>query len=131
MIALAPLLGADTYTVTRREKSTRVKMDVTRGAESTFEIYASVQPMSGDELQREAQGLRATHGIKIYARLDTILRTVEEPGAGADAGLPADILTWEGRDYQIQRISPWTNVALLPHRKYIAFAPSTGREVAP
>ena len=131
MIAAAPLIGGDTYTVTRKAAGSYVDGEWVSGADSTFEIFASVQPMSGDEMQRESEGLRATHGVKIYARLDVILRTVEDAGAGATPGLEADVITYEGRDYQIQRILPWTSRALLPHRKYIALAPSTGREVAP
>lgn len=120
---MIPLLGAATYTITRYATGGYTNGLPNQGASSSLTIRASVQPMGGDELQRAGEGLRATHGIKVYAGREVILRTVEA------AGPQADRITYDGRVYQIQRVGTYTANSPVPHVRYEAFASETGRAI--
>jgi hypothetical protein len=118
-----PLLGAATYTVTRPGTAGYTNGLPTNTAAAVLTIRASIQPMTGDELQRASEGLRATHGVKIYASRTLILRTVESVGP------QADFITYDGRVYQIQRVQPYVPNAPIAHVRYEAFATETGRKI--
>ena len=120
---MIPPLDPATYTVTHYTDGAYTAGLPNQGTASTFEIRASIQPMSGDELQRASEGLRATHGIKLYASRAVVLRTVEAQGAQADR------ITYDGRVYQIQRVQPYTPGSPIPHVRYEAFASETGRAI--
>jgi hypothetical protein len=120
---MIPMLDPATYTVTRYTDGAYTNGLPNQGTSSTFTIRASIQPMSGDELQRASEGLRATHGIKIYASRAVVLRTVEAQGAQADR------VTYDGRVYQIQRVGAYTPGSPIPHVRYEAFASETGRAI--
>lgn len=119
------LLDAQTYTVTRYAAGGYTNGLPNAGATTTLEIRASIQPMRGDELLRAPEGLRAAHGIKIYAGRDVVLRTVEAVGAQADR------ITYDGRVYQIQRVQPYGAGAPIPSARYEAWASETGRPIPP
>lgn len=119
---MIPLLGQGIYTV-RRGTQTQVNYAPTYQVTSVFTVRASVQPLSGDEMQRAPEGLRATHGIKIYAPLDVVLRTADVPGQ-----VP-DVLQYGGRWYQIQRLQEYTPMSPIPHVRYEAYATETGRQM--
>lgn len=119
---MTPLLDAATYTVTRIGAGAYVNGVYVDGATTTLEIRASIQPMSGDELQRAAV-LTATHGIKLYAGREVILRTVDAVGAKADK------VSYNGRVYQIQRGQPYGAGAPIPSVRYEAFASETGAPI--
>lgn len=121
---MIPLLGPATYTVTRPGTTDYVNGLPVYTGPASLTIRASIQPMTGDELQRAAEGLRATHGVKIHASRAVILRTVEA------AGPQADLITYDGRVYQIQRVQPYVANAPIPHVRYEAFASETGRAIA-
>lgn len=117
------MLDPALYTVTRYANGGYTNGMPNQGGTTTLEIRASIQPMTGDELQRASEGLRATHGIKIYASRAVILATVEAQGAQADR------ITYDGRVYQIQRVQPYTPGSPIPHVRYEAFASETGRAI--
>lgn len=125
---IAPLLGADTYTVTRRGAATYVNKVPVYGADTTFEITASIQPMTQDELQREAEGLRASHAVRIFTGTDPALRTQEDPDSAP--GAVPDVITYRGVEYQIQRRNDWSD-GPLKHAEYMAVSAGTGRSPAP
>ena len=119
---MIPLLDAADYTVTRIGVGAYVNGVYVDGATTTLTIRASIQPMSGDALQRAAV-LTATHGIKIYAGRDVVLRTVDAVGAKADK------ITYAGRVYQVQRVQPYGAGAPIPSVRYEAFASETGAPI--
>lgn len=120
------LVGAQTYEVTRRGDVTYVDKLPVSGPDTALEVYASIQPLSQWELQREPEGLRARHGIKIYAQNAPALRTVEDAQSGTPGAQP-DVITYQGVQYQITRRDPYPATMPLPHTKYIAMASGTGR----
>ena len=120
---MIPLLDAQTYTITHVARPTYVDGLPVPGAASTSTIVASVQPMSGDELRRSTEGLSASHGIKFYASRANILRTVEADGPYAD------LILYNGRQYQIHRVQMYGVFAPLPHVRYEAYASQSGRAI--
>lgn len=121
---MIPLLGADTYTVTRPGTST-YGLDglLTAATPSSFAIQASIQPMSQRQLQRAPEGVRASKGIRIFAQLTPALRT-------ADVLQMADLITYEGVVYQVRLVNPFNPRMPLPHIEAEAYASETG-EVLP
>lgn len=108
-------------TVTRPGVTTYVSGERTDGASTTLTILASVQPLHGAELLNFEEGQRSKASIKVYT--DTELRTLNEA-----AGTKADLVTWQGAQYEVQRCDPW-QVGLLNHWRAYAFkveTPSTG-----
>lgn len=124
------LLNPTTQEVTRKGSVSYVDGLPVPGLDTTFEIIASIQPMGQDELKREAEGLRATHGIRIYTSPTPALRTATDAGVGTSGELP-DILTFDGIEYQVHKRVPYPPGAPVPHAKYVALAGGTGRGVAP
>lgn len=124
---MIPLLGAKLHPVTRYDVTYTDGLP-TKTATDTLEVWASIQPMSQFRMERAPEGLRATHGIVIYASTSVELRTQEDPTPGAP-GAPPDEVEFQGLTYQIWRKDPWEFG--LPHRVYEAYASTTGREVAP
>jgi hypothetical protein len=119
------LLNALTYTVTRYTPSVAYVNGLpAQGAATSLEIRASIQPMRGDELQRAPEGLRAVHGIKLYAGRELVLRTVEAVGPQADR------VTYKGREYQVHRVLDYDDGAPIPSVKYEAYASETGRPIS-
>lgn len=78
------------------------------GAESTFTIQASVQPLKGKEMEMLPEGRRNSQSVKIYT--DTQLQTVA-------SGNP-DRLVAFGHDFEIQTVEPWQS-NVLNHYKCI------------
>ncbi len=114
------LLGRGIYTV-RRGAQAIVDLKPQYTVTDVFELVASIQPLTGDEMLRAPEGLRATHGIKIYAPLVPELRTVDVPGQ------VADVVYYDGRWYEIHRRQEYTPMSPIPHIRYEAYATETGR----
>lgn len=67
------------------------------GTRSTFEIQASVQPLTGKEMEMLPEGRRNSQAVKIYTR--TMLNTVNDANP--------DILLAFGSQFEIQTVEPW------------------------
>lgn len=68
------------------------------GSATTFTIWASVQPVSGMDLQLVPEGRRDSQAVKIYT--STLLQIGE-------GGTNADILTAFGDQFEIIEVQPW------------------------
>jgi hypothetical protein len=86
-----------TYVVTRRGP-TGVDGDgrALLSAPSTLSISASVQPLSGRDLQRLPEGMRAAERLKLYTT--TPLAAIGAP----------DVVTIDGDDYEVEHVERWT-----------------------
>jgi hypothetical protein len=103
------MLGASTYTVTRFAQSSWTDGEHVRGAPSTFDIVASIQPLTGRELQDLPEGQRNVGNLNCYT--ETLLLTGEDQAA-------PDRLDYKGTDYEVQAVEDWTDhVTGLPHYK--------------
>lgn len=109
------LLGKRTYTVTRRGPVSYVAGLPVRPAPTTFEIVASVQPLSGKNLERVPDGLRQRDARKAYVLLDPDparrLRTA------AANGPEADLVSVDGVLFEIHHIDPYDEAAPIPHQR--------------
>lgn len=76
-------------------------------------VRAHIQPVSGREMLTFEEGERTREAIRLYA--DQELRPADEA-----AGLAADVVAYNGANYQVQRVQPWP-LGGLPHWKAIAF----------
>jgi hypothetical protein len=68
--------------------------------DSTFEIVASIQPLSGKDLQQLPEGMRTERTKKIYTQ--TELFTAE-----VSASTVPDRLSYDGVDYLVSRSFDW------------------------
>lgn len=102
------LLGSATYTVTRYAQSSwSAGGEHQRGASSTFPIVASIQPITGRELQALPEGQRNVGNLKCYT--ETRLLT------GEDQKVP-DRLEYKGTQYEVQAVEDFKDhVTGLPH----------------
>jgi hypothetical protein len=111
---LAPGRGfsSGTYTVTRRAAET----DDTHGrrvagATSTLSIVASIQPMSGRDLQGLPEGQRSDENVTIYTT--TFLTTRSPTNA-------PDLVTFGGEPYEVFRVETWVAFGRTHYRAYAA-----------
>lgn len=89
---------SNTYTVTRRAAGTWVKGKHLPGSPSTFEIRASVQPMSGEELLRLPEGMQTSE----VRRLFTATKLVARAGNAVPDEVAIDDDRWE-----VQLVESW------------------------
>lgn len=83
-----------------------------KGPVENFPIIASVQNLKPNERLLLPEGRRTREAVKVYTEMK--LRTTDEANS-----LPADILVWRGKQYEIMSVEDWTQTDL-PH--YLAIA---------
>lgn len=67
---------------------------------TTFTVQANIQPTSGRDLQRLPEAFRTKEIIKLFSR--DALQTED-----SNAGTPADLVTFNGLQYEVQSVQPW------------------------
>lgn len=104
---MTDFLGAGTYTVTRHAVSTWTDGEHVPGAETTFQIVASIQPITGRELEMLPEGDRNRGRLKCYT--ETLLQ------AGEGDAVP-DRVEYKGTDYEVQEVRDFQDHGTgLPH----------------
>ncbi len=78
---------------------------------TSFNIRASVQPLTPEEMQLLPEGRRQTEGYRLYT--DTRLIA-----ANSKTGVNADLVEYEGADYEVFAVDRWKN-GILPHYKVL------------
>lgn len=102
-------LATGSYTVTRHAAGTRVQGRSVPGAVSTFSIIASVQPVTGRQLQDLPEGQRGTETIAIYTRTELKTRSADsEP----------DLVDNEGVPFEVVRVERWRAFSDVHYRAY-------------
>lgn len=89
-----------TYTVTRGSTGTKVKGRYTKGAETTFDIKATIMRMTEKEKQNLPEGLRNQDFIKIYTGTDLLV-------ADNKAKIPGDKIEYKNNNYEITGREDW------------------------
>lgn len=85
-------------TIRRGSAGSSVKGRFTKGATlDTAGVVASVQPITGSELERLPEGLRSKRPEKLYS--ETELKQVD-----VGAGTPPDLVIWDGEIWEVQRV---------------------------
>ena len=113
---MTTLLGTLSLTVTRYGAAgSFVRGVFSPDAPSTFSIIASVQPLTGRELQQLPELQRTSARMKLYTT--TQLETARE-------GSRADRVAYRGRELEVQVFEDWQgHQSGLPHYKYILAEP--------
>jgi hypothetical protein len=99
-------LGGELVTVKRYAKVRYSKGIQVAGAIEEFEIIASVQPLTGRELDRLPEGLRAREVRELY--------TVEKlftADTAKESGQPPDDVELDGMLWEVQTLEDWNTLA--------------------
>ena len=103
------LLKLNRVPVQRKGKTENVRGQLVTSDASSFEYTGTVQPERNLKLIRETFGSHIEGAIKVYGDKKMITR---EEGNGAD------VITWEGREYEVAESRLYTDI--IPHYKTIA-----------
>lgn len=110
------------YTVTRYAAGSYVSGRWVDGSTSTLTIRASVQPATSDQLRRLPEALRTRAAMGVITT--TEVRTADEA-----TGTPADTISIDGEDWEIQQVDAF-GVAYAPalqHWEAVAMRSDRGR----
>lgn len=86
------------YTITRTAPGGFVKGRYTEGAQTTFTITGSIQPVGGRELEDLPEGQSGTEVRVIYTTTELFTRTPANE---------SDYVTLDGEDWYVYRVERW------------------------
>lgn len=86
----------------RTTAGTNVKGRVTSGTDTPLNIMASIQPLTGKDLETLPEGLRESGTLRLYT--DFELRTADQK-----TKTPADVVTLYGKRHIVIQVLPWGN----------------------
>lgn len=116
---MTTFLGQAVYTVHRPPAGAYVDGEWVEGPSSPFSVLASIQPLTGRELEALPEGMRTRGRFKMYT--EAVLRTVQECSAG---GVKPDLVEAFGRLLEVQTVLDFQNHTTgLPHVKYLLGEP--------
>lgn len=120
-------LGAITLQVTRTARGTRVSGRYTAGAQTTFNVVAGVEPVTGRQLMDLPEGRRGDEIMMLY--VDVALFT-ESPATDPDVvrylGADPDTIAMlgAGEPWTVIKVSTWTGIDGTHREVQVARAPS-------
>jgi hypothetical protein len=82
---------------------------------------SSWQPVSGKALEQLPEGKRSGEVYQAYPPISMDFRT-----ADAHTGAEADIVVWDGKEFEVTLASRWAN-GILPHWEIICTRPKEGQ----
>lgn len=100
-----------TYTVTRTAVGTRTNGRYTPGATSTFDITASVQPVTGRDLQSLPEGQRAEETRIVYTTTELRTRT---------ATVDPDSISIDSETWAVVKVERWQAFGNTHYRAFVA-----------
>ena len=93
---IAAFAVAGGVTIRRGSAGSDTKGRYTPGSTSDITgVEASVQPITGNELQRLPEGLRTQRPVKLYT-------TTEIRASSVATGVPSDLIVWDGETWEVQ-----------------------------
>ena len=97
-------LASGTYSLRRRTRAALDAYGRSSGAmsDTLLSIPASVQPVSGTDVERLPQG-----GGESVADWVVVYAATELSAGSASANRDADRLTYRGEEYEVQSVEPW------------------------
>lgn len=101
MSACIAKLSAGTVQRVRHEAGTYNKGRWSEGAETITTITASVQPVTGKELELLPETFRARGTVKIYS-------TTELFQGSRELGQSPDSIIWNGKRYEVDTVEDWS-----------------------
>ena len=106
------MLGATTYTVKRTGPGSYDTGVFVPGAETTFDIVGSLQPLSGTELLMLTEGERRRARWKMYSFAELRIAELSEQTA-------ADRVVVNGAELEVHSVAAYQNCGALDHYKYV------------
>ena len=95
----------DDVTVTRyADGGTWVEGVFVPGSTSTIETVMSIQPLNGRELLNLTEAQRTRQMMKGYASIELFT-------AGQVEGKKSDLVTYQGKTYEVQAVQAWRSAA--------------------
>lgn len=113
MTDLIDELATESLTVKRYAPGSWDTGRFVRGAESSVTFTASVQQLTPNETEQLPEHKRNKESIKIYTS-ERLFQADEKTQT------PADIVTHDGKEYEVQKVGNWQIGTDLPHYKAIA-----------
>lgn len=108
------LVGAETITRKRfADSAVNTEGEIVAGASSTTPIRASVQPITGKELETLPEGERSKEWFKVYTK-DDVRTGTQHVGT---VGRRADHLVFDGAEHEVRKVQPWRSRSPIPHTK--------------
>lgn len=109
--AITSLKTGATYQVTRKAASTYVDGKAVAGASTTFEIVASIQPVSGREILQFAESERTREMRAVYTETELFTRSsTNEP----------DKVSINGETFEVMRVEFWEAFGGVHSRAFVA-----------
>lgn len=110
------LLGARKHTILRQAPGTYDADGIWRdGIATTFQVRASMQPMSGRDLERLPEGYRQRGAARLFAPIAPPLEPADVAGARCDRLVDA-----QGREWDVVTVLDWAaHAAPTRHREYL------------
>lgn len=112
-MSLIESLATETLSVDRYSDGSWVDGRYQKGTPVTTTFTASVQPLRPNETQIIPEHKRNSEAVKIYTQ-ERLFNADEKNG------IPADVVTHDGKIYEIMDVSNWSIGTDLPHYKAIA-----------
>lgn len=94
----------ETVTVTRYTAGSYTNGVWSDGGSSTFTAVMSIQPLKGQELLKLPEAERTMNYMKGYSSVE--LKTSSQNGQ-----TKADVVTYQGKDYEVQAVESWRSTA--------------------
>jgi hypothetical protein len=98
LIGVINSFATGTYTVSRRAVGTSTDGRYTPAAPTTFDIRASIQPVTGREIAALPEPRRGAEVKVVYTT--TVLRTESPAGA-------ADVVAIDGENWEVWKVERW------------------------
>ena len=113
-----------TINLVRRRKAggEYVRGQWVQGVPSDDPFQGSWQPASGKTLELLPQGKRSREVFKCFAPIG-----MDFTSADAHGDAEADIIIWEGKEYEVTSAAKWNN-GLLPHWELLCTRPKEGEK---
>jgi hypothetical protein len=100
-----------TYTVTRTGAGSYSGGILSAGSTSSFSIVASVQPLSGRDLQVLPEGQRTDETRVLYTTTQLLTRTATQA---------PDSISIDGSTYEVFKVEDWTYIGVTHYRAYVS-----------
>jgi hypothetical protein len=99
------LINYEKITIKRREVGKYINGFFVKGEETSFTAYASIQPLTGSEMQQLPEGDKLKDWQRIYCKTEILNNDVVETASGIE--------------YEIRRIEGWRHLSMggLMHTK--------------
>lgn len=105
-------LATETLSVTRYTSGQWTAGRFVKGPPSGFSFRASVQPLTANEIAILPEHRRNSESLKVYT--ETRLFNPDEKN-----GIPGDVITHDGKRYEVHKVSNWEIGTGIPHFKAI------------